>query len=107
MSDAAFETLVDKEIGAIALLLEDQIGDIVDVDYEQDVLMLELVDGSQYVINRQTPSKQIWLSSPFSGAWHYGQDEQGVWRATRGGKALRQLLIEELSERLDRVVILD
>ena len=81
MSDAAFETLVDKEIGAIAELLEDQIGDIVDVDYEQDVLMLELQDGAQYVINRQTPTKQIWLSSPISGAWHYGQDDQGVWRA--------------------------
>ena len=107
MSDAAFETLVDAEIGAIADRLEAQLGDIVDVDYEQDVLTLELEDGAQYVINRQTPARQIWLSSPISGAWHYAQDENGVWRATRGAKPMRQLLVEELSQRLGRAVELD
>ncbi len=107
MSDATFETLAETEIGFLAERIEDTLGDIVDVEYHMDVLTLELEDGAQYVINRQTPMKQIWLSSPVSGAWHYGRDEQGVWRATRGGKPLRQLLREELSERLERPLELD
>jgi len=104
MSDAEFITQAEREIGFLAERLEELTGDIVDVDYEQDVLTLELDDGAQYVINRQTPMKQIWLSSPFSGAWHYGADAQGVWRATRGGKPMRQLLSEELAERLKRAI---
>jgi frataxin len=107
MSDANFATLAEAEIGFLAARIEDALGDIVDVDYHMDVLTLELEDGAQYVINRQTPMKQIWLSSPVSGAWHYGRDPQGVWRATRGGKPLRQLLREELSARLDRPLDLD
>jgi frataxin len=107
MSDAEFITRAEREIGFLAERLEELTGDVVDVDYEQDVLTLELDDGAQYVVNRQTPTRQIWLSSPFSGAWHYGADPQGVWRATRGGKPLRQLLAEELSERLKRTVSLD
>ena len=107
MSDAAFETLAENEIKAIAERLEELIGDVVDVDYEQDVLTLEFDDGAQYVINRQTPARQIWLSSPFSGAWHYGQDDQGVWRATRGARPMHDLLAEELSRRLKRAVTFD
>ena len=107
MSDAAFETLAENEIKAIAERLEELIGDVVDVDYEQDVLTLEFDDGAQYVINRQTPARQIWLSSPFSGAWHYGQNDQGVWCATRGARPMRDLLSAELSERLKREVTFD
>ena len=107
MSESAFVTLAESEIGFLADRLEELVGDVVDVDYQQDVLTLEFDDGAQYVINRQTPMQQIWLSSPFSGAWHYARDAQGVWRATRGNKPMRQLLCEELAQRLDRVIALD
>ncbi|MEO8559162.1 MAG: iron donor protein CyaY [Rhodospirillales bacterium] len=107
MSDADFITQAEREIGFLAERLEELTGDVVDVDYEQDVLSLELDDGAQYVVNRQTPMKQIWLSSPVSGAWHYGRDAAGVWRATRDNKPMRELLSEELSQRLARPVPLD
>ena len=35
------------------------------------VLTVKLKQGVTYVINKQTPNKQIWLSSPVSGPYRY------------------------------------
>ncbi|KAI4322595.1 hypothetical protein L6164_022272 [Bauhinia variegata] len=37
-----------------------------DIDYGNDVLTLKLGDLGTYVLNKQTPNRQIWLSSPVS-----------------------------------------
>jgi Protein implicated in iron transport, frataxin homolog len=61
-----------------------------------------------YVINKQPPNKQIWLSSPKSGPKRYdyvitgeGQNEKqdtavGEWVYLRDGSTLNQLLLEEI-----------
>lgn len=49
----AFETLLDD------LDIEDS-----DVELSQGVLTLRLGDLGTYVINKQTPNRQIWMSSP-------------------------------------------
>jgi frataxin len=38
-----------------------------DAALEQGVLRLEVAGRRQYVLNRQTPTRQIWVSSPVSG----------------------------------------
>ncbi|KAI4790282.1 hypothetical protein KUCAC02_034728, partial [Chaenocephalus aceratus] len=49
-----------------------------------------------YVINKQTPNKQIWLSSPSSGPKRY--DWTGArWVYTHDGVSLHQLLSKEFS----------
>ncbi|MBV8535593.1 MAG: iron donor protein CyaY, partial [Alphaproteobacteria bacterium] len=69
-----------------------------DVELRGGILTLELEDGRQYVINKHTPNRQIWLSSPVSGAAHFVHDPQGgVWRSTRGDAQLHSLLAAELS----------
>lgn len=37
-----------------------------DLNYSDGVMTLKLKDQSTYVINKQTPNRQIWLSSPVS-----------------------------------------
>lgn len=49
-----------------------------------------------YVVNRQTPNKQIWLSSPKSGPKRY-DFINGMWIYKHDGKSLLQLLDEEVS----------
>jgi frataxin len=61
-----------------------------------------------YVVNKQPPNKQIWLSSPISGPKRYdwvvtgeGQNEkegggQGDWVYLRDGTNLNALFIKEL-----------
>lgn len=51
-------------------------------------------DGT-YVINRQTPNKQIWLSSPKSGPKRY-DFTNGTWIYKHDGKSLHQLLDDEI-----------
>lgn len=46
-----------------------------DVEYLQGVLNIELGDGRKYVLNKHEPSRQIWLSSPVSGAHKFRHDE--------------------------------
>ncbi|PIK43706.1 putative frataxin, mitochondrial [Apostichopus japonicus] len=68
-----------------------------DVQYADGVLTVSL--GSQhgtYVINKQTPNKQIWLSSPASGPKRYDFQE-GRWVYSHDGQALHDLLSEEIS----------
>jgi len=52
-----------------------------------------------YVINRQTPNKQIWLSSPTSGPKRYdfvGTVAAGRWIYKHSGQSLHELLQQEI-----------
>ncbi len=70
-----------------------------DVDYSQGVLTLALgAPYGSYVLNTQTPNRQIWLSSPFSGPARYGwHPSVRLWCSTRDRHSLVQLLESELS----------
>lgn len=48
-----------------------------------------------YVINRQTPNKQIWLSSPKSGPKRY-DFVNSQWIYKHDGKSLHELLNNEI-----------
>ena len=71
-----------------------------DVEFEGGIVTVELADGGRYVINRHAPNRQIWVSSPRSGAWHFERrDDQ--WVSTRGSERLDTLLGAELGLALD------
>lgn len=66
-----------------------------------------------YVLNKQPPNKQIWLSSPHSGPKRYdwciasdGQGDKegtgtGHWVYTRDQTTIDQLILEELGVDLE------
>lgn len=62
-----------------------------DVDSFKDAVVVDLPHKLQYVINKHGVSQQIWVSSPFTGAHHFYLKE-GVWRCTRKGETLQDLL---------------
>ncbi|KAK9238000.1 hypothetical protein V1525DRAFT_359545 [Lipomyces kononenkoae] len=70
----------------------------IDVELAQGVLTLILPLGT-YVINKQPPNKQIWLSSPISGPKRYDLVES-QWTDHRDGTTLGNLLRHEISEAL-------
>ncbi|KZW01933.1 Frataxin [Exidia glandulosa HHB12029] len=73
-----------------------------EVEYSSGVLTLKLGEHGTYVINKQPPNKQIWLSSPLSGPKRYDYDQQqNVWFYARDGQTLDALLYDELSKALD------
>lgn len=65
---------------------------------------LGLTHGT-YVINKQSPNKQIWLSSPISGPkrfdFAYADDdnnEKGYWIYKHTGETLHELLDDEFTQ---------
>ncbi|XP_076296606.1 frataxin [Lasioglossum baleicum] len=67
-----------------------------DVSYGDGVLTIKFGKSyGTYVINRQTPNKQIWLSSPKSGPKRY-DFVNGTWIYKHDGKSLHELLNNEI-----------
>uniref|UniRef100_A0A0A9FKR4 ferroxidase n=1 Tax=Arundo donax TaxID=35708 RepID=A0A0A9FKR4_ARUDO len=70
-----------------------------DIDYGNQVLTLRLGDFGTYVVNKQTPNRQIWLSSPVSGPSRFDWDAaSNAWIYKRTGANLVQLLEEEIGD---------
>ena len=101
MSEQAFESLADSLLAA----LEEGIGAEVDAERQGGVLTIDgdaKSGGGTWVINKHAPTRQIWLSSPKSGARHYAFDAaSGQWKDTRGGPDLLALLSAELGVAID------
>ncbi|RIA90209.1 hypothetical protein C1645_693748, partial [Glomus cerebriforme] len=69
-----------------------------DVEYSSGVLTLKCGSLGTYVLNKQPPNKQIWLSSPISGPKRYDFDSKHKkWFYHRDNSTLDELLNEELS----------
>jgi frataxin len=52
-----------------------------------------------FVINKQPPNQQIWISSPLSGPARFGYSPEGVWvHHRRQGVSLGKLLDGELAK---------
>lgn len=104
----------DFEIRADALLesfmetIDDALGDALDIDLESGILTIELDGGALYVINKHAPSRQIWMSSPSSGATHFDFDEAtGDWVNSRGPEKLTDMLAVELAKATGKTVSLE
>ncbi|KAI8969654.1 hypothetical protein BDB01DRAFT_855589 [Pilobolus umbonatus] len=70
-----------------------------DVEYTQGVLTLSLGEHGTYVINKQPPNHQIWLSSPISGPQRYDYDiASNKWFYHRDNHTLDEVLNTELSK---------
>jgi frataxin len=90
MSDSAFETLANSVLEA----LEEGLGD--DAELRGGILTVEGAAGI-WIVNKHAPTRQIWLSSPKSGAKHYAFEAgKGLWQDTRGGADLLTTLSGEL-----------
>lgn len=72
----------------------------VDAELTQGVLTLTVPPNGTYVINKQPPNKQIWLSSPISGPKRYDLIG-GRWITLRDGTSLTELIQGEISQALE------
>ena len=102
MDETSFERAAEKTLQQLMAALEEALGDEAEIDLEGGILTVELEAGGIYLLNLHRPNRQIWLSSPKSGAWHFDADPAapGHWVATRGGERLHDLLARELGHDL-------
>ena len=77
--------------------LEPTAGDEFEIDYAMGVLTLVLNESQTYVLNKQRPNRQIWLSSPTSGPRRFNPGVGDTWIDVRTGENLLSILHAELS----------
>lgn len=113
-----YHEIADQYIDNLVVALEKMSEDLekgMEVEYSAGVLTLNTPLGT-YVLNKQPPNKQIWLSSPISGPKRYdwvippgGQNQKadtgsetsgdlkgGSWIYLRDGSYLTELLEKEV-----------
>ena len=99
LEESEFIQLTTQTLERFLLAIEDVEPDDADADLLDGVLTIEFEDGRTYIINRHVPLRQIWLSSPVSGAGHFDHRD-GAWIADRDGRNLAVTLSAELSDLL-------
>ncbi|XP_029916811.1 frataxin, mitochondrial [Myripristis murdjan] len=102
LTEAAYDKLADETLDALSEYFEDLAdepftGRDYDVVFSSGVLTVKVGgDHGTYVINKQTPNRQIWLSSPTSGPKRYDWTGEH-WVYAHDGISLHQLLSGEFS----------
>ncbi|KAM0285783.1 hypothetical protein ACHAQH_001245 [Verticillium albo-atrum] len=110
LTEAEYHELADQYMDVVVAKLEElaETREGFDVEYSAGVLTLNTPEHGTYVINKQPPNKQIWLSSPLSGPKRYdwailgeGQGEKegtgaGSWMYMRDGTTLGDVFLKEL-----------
>nr|XP_027795944.1 phosphatidylinositol 4-phosphate 5-kinase type-1 beta isoform X3 [Marmota flaviventris] len=105
LDETAYERLAEETLDALAEFFEDLADkpctlEDYDVSFGSGVLTVKLGgDLGTYVINKQTPNKQIWLSSPSSGPKRYDWTGKS-WVYSHDGVSLHELLATELTKAL-------
>lgn len=110
IADDTFDALMDDFLGEVE---DNDDLDDVDINYSQGVMAIKLgPPHGTWVINKQTPNRQIWWSSPISGPMRYElpddidvqeaiDEEDPVvlvsrWKNTKDGSDLLYRLRDEL-----------
>lgn len=99
LEENAFIKLAGQTLEKYLSAIEDVEPDDVDADIQDGVLTIEFDDGRIFIVNRHVPLRQIWLSSPVSGAGHFDYQD-GKWIASKDGRDLAVTLGAELSDLL-------
>ena len=81
-------------------VLESTAGPEFEIDYAMGVLTLVLNVDTTYVINKQRPNRQVWMSSPTSGPRRFELDEEdgNAWVDVRSRDNLLDVMKGELKE---------
>jgi len=97
MNESDFNQLAEDTMTAI----EEAIDDCgVDIDYDSagGILTLEFGNGSQIIVNKQTPLSQLWVAAR-SGGFHFDYDAgDQCWRLQGGDEELFSCLSRYCSE---------
>uniref|UniRef100_A0A1B6LML7 ferroxidase n=1 Tax=Graphocephala atropunctata TaxID=36148 RepID=A0A1B6LML7_9HEMI len=103
IDNSTYESVCEETLDSLCERFEDIIESTVvlksaDVTFGDGVLTVKLGKFGTYVINRQSPNRQIWLSSPTSGPKRYDfVRSRNGWVYRHDNRTLHSLLQEEIS----------
>ncbi|MEW6562622.1 MAG: iron donor protein CyaY [Pseudomonadota bacterium] len=91
MTESEFTQMADAVFDRIEQAIDASGADI-DCNLNGAVLELECDNGAKIIVNRHTPSQEIWLAAA-SGGFHYSLQDD-VWRSRRDQSELYEKLSE-------------
>lgn len=102
-SEGAFHATADETLHAIQDTIEEvleEFGIEFEISYASGVLTLNLPERGTWVINKQTPTQQLWWSSPISGPKRFEFNEKhGQWVLTKDEtESITNLLADEVRQ---------
>lgn len=103
LQEDEFHKLADSTIHHLLEKIE-EFGDSMDIDgfdidYGNQVLTVKFGNLGTYVLNKQTPNRQIWMSSPVSGPSRFDWDRNAqAWVYRRTKNYLFEILESELEQ---------
>ncbi|BBK34367.1 frataxin [Stella humosa] len=96
IDERTFSALAERTLRHLMDAIEGACPDA-DCELRDGILTIEVDDTGTFVVNKHAPNREIWLSSPRSGAWHFAPDEAGGrWVSTRGNEVLEDVLSADL-----------
>lgn len=99
MNEQDFAMEVTRIINLVASIIEkNDISGNIDVDINGDMLNIITQDGT-FVINKQSSIKEIWLSSPVSGPYHFSHDGK-TWKS-KAGHSFFEILSNDLKIKIN------
>lgn len=105
MDETIFHENSDNALNQLLEFVED-LENIYEIEGNLDsgVLSVIMPDEREYIINKHTPSRQIWVSSPYTGAGYF-EFYDNKWIPKRAeaakGKHLFQFISEEIKAHID------
>lgn len=105
--ESDFEGVAARLLSRWAEAIEEAEADGVEVEAAPGMVTLDIDGTGTWVISKHAPTRQIWLSSPISGASHFAPKDER-WISTRGdGADLALRLAAELKQAAGLDLILD
>lgn len=108
-TDVGFNTAADHFLDTVEGIVDSLEHSLVEeISSNGGVLTIETAGKGTFIVNKQAPAVQLWLSSPISGPHHYDMvtvrrgaaevEEVTEWHCDKNGHSLQAKLEEELSE---------
>lgn len=92
LTEARFHDLVDATQQSLETLF-DESGADVDIEISAGMMTIKFEDnGSQLILSRQEPLRQLWLAAR-SGGYHFDYNEEtGKWECEKSEELLTEIL---------------
>lgn len=100
MSEFEYDKVCKVSLENLCEYFEKLLEEVTDADVNLSDGVLTVMLGQNhgtYVINKQTPNRQIWLSSPISGPKRYDYIDS-EWIYKHDGRSLNALLTQEMRQ---------
>lgn len=97
MEETAFVQFITHYLEQLSEKIEGVYWVVAECELRDGVLKIQTEKQGVFIINRNIPRQELWLSSPFSGGGHFVYVE-GQWLNTRTCEAFEPLLFNELDK---------